>query len=48
MGVGLTLEKNKMIKGDGGRDGWVIEQVPEGTLQQVPWALMWAQNHEHG
>lgn len=47
MGMGLMLGKNKMSKGDSGRDGWVIEQVPNGALQQVPRALMWVQNREH-
>lgn len=41
------LKKSKMIKGDGGRNGWVIGQVPEGTVQRVPRALVWPQNHEH-
>lgn len=41
MGMGLMLGKNKMIKGDSGRDGWVIEHVPNRALQQVPRALMW-------
>lgn len=47
VGVGLMLGKNKMSKGDSGRDGWVIEQVPNGALQQVPRALMWVRNREH-
>lgn len=47
VGMGLMLGKNKMIKGDSGRDGWVIEQVPNGALQQVPRALMWVRNREH-
>lgn len=36
-----------MIKGDGEREVWIIEQVPKGTLQQEPGALVWAQNHQH-
>lgn len=47
MGVGLMLGKNKLIKGDGGRDDWVMEQVPNGALQQVPRALLWVRNREH-